>query len=308
MITKIAVVQSSPVYLDLQKSLDKTIKLISEAARLGVRLVVFPETWLPGYPAWLDCSRDAGLWDHEPVKKLFARMMENSVEIPGPATEALAAAAREYNLVINITVQERVREGAGRGTLYNTMLTFDSDGTMLNRHRKIMPTFTERLVWGKGDGASIKAVDTSAAGRVGGLICWEHWMPLARQVLHNSGEDIHIASWPQVKEMNLVASRHYAFEGRCFVIASGAIMRASELPSELEPIDLLKQNPDAFVLRGGSAIIAPDGTVLAGPVYDEEVILTAEIDLARVKEESLTLDVTGHYSRPDIFEVKLKSQ
>ena len=132
-------------------------------------------------------------------------------------------------------------------------------------------------------------------------------MPLARQVLHQSGEDVHIAAWPQVKEMNLIASRHYAFEGRCFVIACGAIMRASELPSELEPIESLKQSPDALVLNGGSAIIAPDGSLLAGPVFDEEVILTADLDLSRVREESLALDVTGHYSRPDIFDVKLRS-
>lgn len=131
-------------------------------------------------------------------------------------------------------------------------------------------------------------------------------MPLARQVLHDSGEDIHIAAWPQVKEMNLIASRHYAFEGRCFVIACGAVMRASELPSELKPIESLKRSPDSLVLNGGSAIIAPDGSLLAGPVFNEEAILTADLDLSRIAEENLALDVTGHYSRPDIFEVKLR--
>ena len=131
-------------------------------------------------------------------------------------------------------------------------------------------------------------------------------MPLARQAMHTSGEDIHIAAWPQVKEMNLVASRHYAFEGRCFVIATGAVMRARELPKELEPLEALKQNPDAFVLNGGSAIIASDGALLAGPVFDEETILFAELDFARLAEESLTLDVTGHYSRPDIFDFRVK--
>jgi predicted amidohydrolase len=184
------------------------------------------------------------------------------------------------------------------------MLTFGPDGDLLNSHRKIMPTYTERLVWGKGDGSGLRAVETSC-GRVGGLICWEHWMPLARQVLHDSGEDVHVAAWPQVKEMNLVASRHYAFEGRCFVIATGALMRASDLPSELEPVDELK-SPNAPVLNGGSAIIAPDGAVLAGPVFDDEAILTAELDFSRIAQESLTLDVTGHYSRPDLFDLKIK--
>jgi predicted amidohydrolase len=245
------------------------------------------------------------LWDYEPVKRVYARLVENSVVVPGPATDALAAAARDNSVVLNISVHERVKEGPGRGTLYNTMLTFNDDGRLLNRHRKIMPTYTERMIWGQGDGSSLKAVETSA-GRTGGLICWEHWMPLARQALHVSGEEIHIAAWPQVKEMNLVASRHYAFEGRCFVVACGALMRARDLPPELELIESLKNDADSLTLRGGSAIIAPDGRVIAGPVFDEETILTADIDTSRIAEESLTLDVTGHYSRPDIFEFELK--
>ena len=306
MIVKAAAIQAAPVYMDLTRSVEKTIALIAEAASLGAKLVVFPETWLPGYPAWLDCCRDVALWDHDPVKRVFARLMENSVVVPGPVTEALGAVARENQLVLNISVHERVVDGPGRGTLYNTMLTFGTDGALLNRHRKIMPTYTERMIWGQGDGSSLRAVATELC-RIGGLICWEHWMPMARQVLHQSGEDIHIAAWPQVKEMNLVASRHYAFEGRCFVIACGAVMRARDLPAELEPIETLKLRPESFVLNGGSAIIAPDGSLLAGPVFEEETILTAELDLSCIPEESLALDVTGHYSRPDIFDVKLKN-
>jgi predicted amidohydrolase len=300
---KAAAIQSGPIYLDLPSSLDKANRLIAEAASLGAKLIVFPETWLPGYPAWLDCCRDVALWDHPPVKKVFARLMDNSVAVPGPFTDQLGAAARDHQVVINISVHERVVEGPGRGTLYNTMLTFASDGALLNCHRKLMPTFTERMIWGQGDGSSLRAVETDV-GRVGGLICWEHWMPLARQALHNSGEDIHVAAWPQVKEMNLVASRHYAFEGRCFVIACGAIMKASELPDELETVDSI--GAESFVLNGGSAIIAPDGSMLAGPVFNEETILTADLDLSRIAEESMALDVTGHYYRPDVFDFKLK--
>ncbi|HXU37566.1 MAG TPA: carbon-nitrogen hydrolase family protein [Blastocatellia bacterium] len=303
---KVAAVQAGPVYLDLEQSLAKAKALIADAAALGAKLIVFPETWLPGYPAWLDCCRDVALWDYEPAKKVFARLMENSVVVPGPVTETLGTVAREHGVVLNVGVNERVVAGPGRGTLYNTMLTFGANGALLNHHRKIMPTYTERMIWGQGDGSSLRAVATGV-GRVGGLICWEHWMPLARQALHQSGEDIHAAAWPQVKEMNLIASRHYAFEGRCFVIACGAIMKASELPPELESIVSLKQQPESFVLNGGSAIIAPDGSLLAGPVFNEEVILTADIDLSRIAEESLALDVTGHYSRPDIFELKLRS-
>lgn len=225
--------------------------------------------------------------------------------VPGPVTEELASLARENAVVLNISVHERVEEGAGRGTLYNAMLSFGSDGCLLNHHRKIMPTFSERLIWGAGDGSGLRAVATDR-GRIGGLICWEHWMPLARQVLHASGEDVHVAAWPQVKEMNLIASRHYAFEGRCFVVACGALMKVSELPSELEPIEALRGRPDELVLNGGSAIIGPDGSLLAGPVYGEETILMAELDLARIAQEALTLDVTGHYDRPDIFAVALR--
>ena len=303
MVIKVAAVQAGPIYLDVERSVEKATALLAEAGSLGAKLVVFPETWLPGYPAWLDCCRDVALWDYEPTKKVFARLMENSVVVPGPVTEALGEAARHHEVVLNIGVHERVVEGPARGTLYNAMLTFGADGALVNHHRKIMPTYTERMIWGQGDGSSLRAVATDV-GRIGGLICWEHWMPLARQVLHQSGEDIHVAAWPQVKEMNLIASRHYAFEGRCFVIACGAIMRESELPDELELID--SREPDSLVLNGGSAIIAPDGSLLAGPVFNEELILTADLDLSRIAEESLALDVTGHYSRPDIFELKLK--
>ena len=297
---RVAAIQAAPVYEDLEASIDRAVTLIAEAASQGAQFIAFPETWLPGYPAWLDCTRDVGLWDHEPVKKVHGRLRENSLVIPSPQTEKLSSAAREHQAIVNISAHERVTEGPGRGTLYNTMLTFGSDGSILNKHRKVMPTYTERLIWGQGDGSSLHAVETEV-GRIGGLICWEHWMPLARQALHNSGEDIHVAAWPLVKEMNLVASRHYAFEGRCFVIATGAIMHAQDLPSELEAIEPFNSNPDELVMRGGTAIIAPNGDIIAGPVFNEETILVEELDLSMISEESLTLDVTGHYSRPDIF-------
>ncbi len=307
MIVRVAAVQAEPVHLDLRATLDRTRLLVARAAAEGARVVAFPETWLPGYPAWLDCCRDVGLWDHAPMKQVFVRLRENAVLVPGPATAELGALAKEHDVVLNIGVQERVDVGPGRGTLYNAMLTFGVDGTLLNHYRKLMPTFTERLIWGSGSGSGLRAVATDR-GRIGSLICWEHWMPLARQVLHTSGEDIHIAAWPQVKEMNLVASRHYAFEGRCFVIACGALMKASSLPAELEPPEAFRGRPDALVLQGGSAIIAPDGSLLAGPIWNEEAVLTADLDLSFIAAESLTLDVTGHYHRPDIFELRVKTE
>ncbi|MGH7472306.1 MAG: carbon-nitrogen hydrolase family protein [Longimicrobiales bacterium] len=279
--------------------LSQALAAIAEAAARGANLIAFAETWLPGYPAWLDVCPAISLWDHAPTKAVFRRFFEQSITVPGTATEQLSRAAAQAGITVVLGAVERAT-GPTQATLYNTLLTFGPDGSLLNHHRKLMPTHTERLVWGLGDARGVRTVET-AAGRVGGLICWEHWMPLARQALHEAGEDIHVAAWPQVKEMNLVASRHYAFEGRCFVLCAGALLRGRELPPELTPDPTLVPAPDSWVLRGGSCIIGPDGVLLAGPVYEQSTILYADIDRGRITEESLTLDVTGHYARPDCF-------
>ncbi len=301
----VGIIQASPVFMELAPSLAKAIDLIEQGARAGAKLVAFGETWLPGYPAWLDYCPDAALWNHQPTKEVFARLRQNSVVVPGKETKLLGEVAADHSLVLAIGVNERVDSGPGNGTLYNSLLTFDADGKLVNHHCKLVPTYTERLVWGQGDSAGLKAVET-AAGRVGGLVCWEHWMPLARQTLHISGEHVHIAVWPTVHEMHQIASRHYAFEARCFVLAAGLIMRASDLPVELAAPAGLKQTDD-LILRGGSCIIAPDGRYLAGPVFDEETILTATLELAEIDREKMTLDVAGHYHRPDIFNLSLRN-
>lgn len=297
--TTVAVVQAE-VASDLESGLRLTAELTAQAASRGARLVVFPETWLPGYPVWLDVCRDVALWDHAPVKRVFARMADESVVVGGESGNALAEIARRNGVTLVVGVTERVAAGVGRGTLYNSLLIYGDSGEILNHHRKLVPTYTERMVWGTGDASGLRAVDTPA-GRVGGLICWEHWMPLARQALHDSGEDIHIAAWPTAHEMLQIASRHYAFEGRCFVIAAGSLMRAKQLPPELEPHPDRVSSPEQLVMRGGSAIIGPDGQYIAGPVYEESTILTAELSLDRVREELMSLDVAGHYARRDCF-------
>ncbi|MCA1620454.1 MAG: carbon-nitrogen hydrolase family protein [Acidobacteria bacterium] len=302
---KVAVVQASPVFMDLEASLTKAVGLIGQAAEAGANLVALGETWLPGYPAWLDHCPGAALWNHEPTKRVFARLRRNSVVVPGRETERLGEVAREYNLVLVIGINERVAHGPGNGTLYNSLLTFGADGRLLNHHRKLVPTYTERLVWGQGDAAGLEAVETPL-GRVGALVCWEHWMPLARQALHVSGEHVHVAVWPAVHEMHQIASRHYAFEARCFVLAAGLIMRVSDLPHELDTPANFAGRPDDLLLRGGSAIIGPDGQYVAGPVFDEETILTAELDLSQIDKEKMALDVSGHYHRPDVFDLGIK--
>jgi predicted amidohydrolase len=300
---RVAIAQAE-VQLTLDAGLAATVRLIGDASAAGAGLVVFPETWLPGYPAWLDVCRDVALWDHEPVKRVFRRMAEESVVVPGPATDALSVAAREAGIVVVIGVTERIDSGPSHGTLYNAALTFDADGRLLNHHRKLMPTYTERMVWGLGDADGLTAVDTNV-GRVGALVCWEHWMPLARQAMHDSGEDIHVALWPTAHEMLQVASRHYAFEGRCFVLAAGSLMRASALPTELEPHAGKVRSSGDWVLRGGSAIVGPDGRYIVEPCFDRPQLIVSDIDLGRVREERMTLDVSGHYHRPELLRLEI---
>jgi predicted amidohydrolase len=299
----VAIVQGE-VSPDMHVMLARTTDGVRDAAAQGATLVVFPETWLPGYPIWLDVCRDAGLWDHPPVKAIYRTMAEASVVVSGPISDQIAALAHEHRVTIVIGVTERVESGAGRGTLFNTLLTFGPDGALLNHHRKLVPTYTERLVWGPGDADGLEAVDAGGV-RVGGLVCWEHWMPLARQALHESGEDVHVALWPTVHEMHQVASRQYAFEGRCFVLAAGSVMRAASLPATLEVHPDKVPSPDTYVLRGGSAIIGPDGAYVTTPLYDEARVIVATIDLDRVREEGMNLDVAGHYARPDVLKMSV---
>ena len=300
---RVAVVQAE-VAESLASGLACTRARCEEARATGATLVVFPETWLPGYPAWLDWCGDAALWNHQPTKTVFGRMAAESVDVHGESGAALSRIAAECGVTLVVGVTERVAAGPGRGTLFNALLTYGPDGALLNHHRKLVPTFSERLVWGHGDTAGLRAVETPA-GRVGGLICWEHWMPLARQALHESGEDLHVAVWPTVHEMHQVASRQYAFEGRCFVLAAGSLMRAAALPAALRAPAGAAGDPGAWVLRGGSCIIGPDGAYVAGPVYESPAILVADLDLGRVREECMTLDVAGHYARPDCFEFRM---
>src|SRR5258707_13340464 len=226
---RVAVAQCAPIYLDKHASLAKALDLIQQAAKRGAQIVAFGETWLPGYPTWLDVCPGAALWENASAKDVFARLRSNSIVVPGEEANALREAARDLNIAIVIGVNESVDSGPGNGTLYNSLLTISEDGQLGNHHRKLVPTYTERLVWGNGDGRGLEAVPTSA-GRVGGLICWEHWMPLARMAMHNSGEHIHVAVWPTVHELHQLPSRHYAFEGRCFVLAVGLLMPTEDLP------------------------------------------------------------------------------
>lgn len=300
----IGVVQSAPEYLDIKKSLEKVESLLKEAANQGAQLVSFGESWFTGYPAWIDYCDQYAKWDFKPTKEIFAKTYANSLDVKGAEVAQIGKWAKAYGITIVMGINEKVSSGPGNGTIYNSLLTWNEKGELANHHRKLMPTHTERLLYGQGDGEGLKAVDT-AIGRVGGLICWEHWMPLTRQTMHNSGEHIHIAVWPKVHEMLQIATRSYAFEGRCFAVGVGQIMRVKDIPSELTLPDEFIDKPNHMLLNGGSCIVGPDGHYVMEPIWNKEGVFTAEVDLSRCTEEKMALDVTGHYQRNDVFQLEV---
>lgn len=288
---KVAVVQAAPAVLDLAGSIDRACAWIRRAR---ADLVAFPETWIPCYPTWCD-GGTLGTWDHRLAKKAHARLVRNSLAIPSRETKRLCDAARKSRSAVVIGVSER-----GGSTIYNSLLFLTRKGEIAGVHRKLVPTFGERLVWGYGDASGLKSHDLGGV-KVGGLVCWEHWMPIPRQILHESGEQVHVAAWPSGKEPHQIASRHYAFEGRTFVLSACSVMSKSDFPRDFELLD------DVTGLNGGSAILGPDGAYVAGPVFDREEMLSADLDLDRILEEKQSLDVAGHYSRPDLFRVTVRS-
>jgi nitrilase len=302
---RVAAVQASPEFMNREASLEKARRLVAEAGSNGAQLAVFPETWLPGFPIWIERAPGTALWDHQPAKDAFTRLVANAVEVPGPVVEALCEAAAEAGCGVVMGVNER-QGGRLSGTLYNTIVYVGADGRILGKHRKLIPTYAERLIWGQGDGSTLGAFDSSV-GRVGGLVCWEHWMPLARHAMHVAGEQVHAALWPEVEEIHQVASRHYAFEARCFVVAVGSVLRRDQVPADLEIFRGDGIDPHEYLLAGGSAIIGPDGNYLAGPAGTEETILYADLDTSRIAAEHQTFDPVGHYARPDVFGVTINT-
>jgi nitrilase len=305
LVYRVAAVQASPEFMDREASLEKARRLVAEAGSNGAQLAVFPETWLPGFPIWIERAPGTALWDHQPAKDAFTRLVANAVEVPGPAVEALCEAAAEAGCSVVMGVNER-QGGRLSGTLYNSIIYVGADGRLLGKHRKLIPTYAERLIWGQGDGSTLDAFDSSV-GRVGGLVCWEHWMPLARHAMHVAGEQVHAALWPEVEEIHQVASRHYAFEARCFVVAVGSVLRRDQVPADLEIFRGDGIDPHEYLLAGGSAIIGPDGNYLAGPAGAEETILYADLDTSRIAAEHQTFDPVGHYARPDVFGVTINT-
>ena len=296
---RVACVQAEPVILDRERTLDKLATLTAEAKQNGAGLVVFPETFIPAYPSSAWAKALAG-WADPRAKGAFAMLARESVEVPGPAADRLGEIARDNDVWLVTGVNERDPEDPG--TLYNALLYHGPDGKLAIHHRKLVPTNHERLIWGQGDGGGLRAIPTSI-GRIGGLICWENYMPLARFSLYESGVEIYIASTADDGDLWQATLVHIARESRAFVVAPSHFQRAGSYPDdfplkdELAGMDILG--------RGGSAILAPDGSYLAGPLYDEEGILYADLEPQRLDEERQRFDPAGHYHRPDVLELKV---
>ena len=291
----VACAQIEPVVLDREATLDRLATRAAEAAAEGAELVVFPEAFVPAYPSSAWAKFLAG-WADPRAKAAFARLAQESVEVPGPAADRLGEIAREHGvwLVTGVTEIDPQRPG----TLYNTLLYHDAEGALALHHRKLVPTNHERLVWGQGDGRGLRAVETGL-GRLGGLICWENYMPLARFSLYESGVEIYVASTADDSDAWQATLVHIALESRAFVIAPCHFQRTAAYPDDFP---LLEELAGTEVIgRGGSAILGPDGAYLAGPLYDEEGILYAELDPARLHEERQRFDPAGHYHRPDVL-------
>ena len=296
---KVAIVQDGPVFNDLKSTIEKTSDLIAQANKEGADLIVFGECWFSGYPIWLDICKDVNLWDHEPIKRVWSQMYDNSIGLSKGHLTTIQKQLADCNMYAVVGANETISSGKGNSTIYNTIFTIDNKGNIANHHRKVMPTYTEKLVHGPGDGNGLNAIETEH-GRLGSLICWEHWMPMTRQAMHDEAEDLHIALWPYAKELHHLASRHYAHEGRCHVIAVGQVMDKNELPDGLEISDAIKIDSD-LIMKGGSAVYAPSGDILLEPQYGNRAIYYLDLDLSKNTAERMNLATSGHYQKHDLF-------
>src|SRR3954469_1365161 len=295
----VGVVQRPPVLLDKEASLIQAVKGLHEAADAGARLAVFPETYLPGYPAWIWDLKPAG--DYKLTSEIHARLLANAVDLSTDDLQPLVDAAEERGVTVVVGVHER-DSAFGGGTLYNTLVTIGADGTVQNRHRKLVPTNPERMVWGQGDASGLRVVETEF-GRLGGLICWENYMPLARFALYAQGVEVYVASTWDSGDTWLASMRHIAAEGRCWVIGSGCSLQRADVPEDFPGREHVLL--DEWINPGDSVIVAPGGRIVAGPLHEEHGILLAEIDPRRAASDHRTLDVAGHYGRPDIFDLRI---
>jgi nitrilase len=295
-LARVAVVQAGAIPFESESSLARAEEWIAKAADTGAQLILFPEAFIGGYPKGSDFGARVGSRTPE-GRMLFRRYHEGAIDVPGPATERLGQAARAHHAWLVIGVIER--EG---GTLYCTALFFAPDGTLAGKHRKLMPTAMEKLIWGFGDGSTLPVVETGF-GRIGAVICWENYMPLLRAAMYAKGVQIYCAPTVDDRERWVATMRHIALEGRCFVLSACQYSRACDYPADYD--SAWSRDREAILIRGGSVIVDPQGEMIAGPCYDGERLLTAEIDLGRIAEGTFDFDAVGHYARPDVFRLEV---
>ena len=297
----VAVVQGAGVPFDLEAAIGKVHALTAEAAAEGAQLVLFPEAYVGGYPWGLAFGTSVG--GRSPAgRRTWDRYLKGAVEVPGPATDRIGEAAAAHRVYLAVGVVERDADYSG-GTLFCTLLYFGPDGALLGKHRKLKPTAAERFIWGEGDGSTLTVVDTPL-GRVGGLICWENYMPLARTAMYAKGVEIYLAPTADGRERWQATLRHIALEGRCFVLGCNQYATRAQYPADLEIAGELEGWPERLC-AGGSAIYSPSGACLAGPLWDQEGILFARLDPDAVTRGKFDFDVVGHYARPDVFQLSV---
>lgn len=297
MSVKVAVVQRPPVLLDRDATVKVAVDAIAEVAAAGAGLAVFPESFIPGYPVWIWNLRPGD--DYALTSRIHTDLLANSIDLSTDELAPVQEAAARHGVVVACGIHER--EGSfSRATLYNTLVTIGADGAILNRHRKLVPTNPERMVWGQGDASGLRVVDTSF-GRLGGLICWENFMPLARFALYADGVQIYVASTWDSGDGWLATMRHIASEGRCWVIGSGCALNSGDIPQSFPSVETVFRSDDEWLNPGDSVVVAPTGEIVAGPLHETYDILYADVDATVSSNLHRTLDVAGHYNRPDIF-------
>ncbi len=289
---RVAVVQAGAVPFDSIRSVEKACSLAVDAAKQGAKLVVFPEAFVSVYPKGLDFGARVGMRSPE-GRDDFRRYWESAIDVPGPATDILAASARDNNIYLVIGVIER-----DIGTLYCTVLFFAPDGRLMGKHRKLMPTAMERLIWGFGDGSTLPVFETPL-GKIGSVICWENYMPMLRMAMYSKGIQLYCAPTADDRDTWIPTMQHIALEGRCFVLSSCQYIKRGAYPKDYLAIQ--GDDPDTLIIRGGSCIVGPLGQILAGPDYEGECILTADIEFGDIARGKYDFDVAGHYARPDVF-------
>ncbi|MGD8569156.1 MAG: carbon-nitrogen hydrolase family protein [Gammaproteobacteria bacterium] len=301
---KLAIVQKSPALLDKKKTVQSAAAMVEEVANNGAQMVIFPEAFIPGYPAWIWRLRPGGDWSL--TEEIHARLLDNAVNLESDDLAPLYDAAKKHKVTIVCGIDER-ESRLSQATLYNTVIVIGADGQLINRHRKLMPTNPERMVWGFGDASGLKVVDTPI-GRIGTLICWENYMPLARYALYAQGIDIYIAPTYDSGDGWIGTMQHIAREGCCWVVGSGTALKVSDIPDDFPARKELYSESEEWVNQGDSVVIAPGGEIIAGPMRNEQGVLYAEVDSDRVGIARRALDVAGHYARPDIFKLHVNTQ